>query len=332
MKTFRLYDRYNMRLCEEPLPTSGPGEVLLRVRSLGICGSDILWYSTAGIGGGQLKNPLIPGHEFMAETPEGTRVAVEPAIPCMKCEYCLKGHPNLCPHVKFSGHEGVDGALREYMAWPAENLFPIPDTFSNGEGVMLEPLGVAIHSLDLSHLRMGQTVGVFGCGPIGLLIIQLARLAGASRIIATDPLPHRVDAARSMGADLAVQVSPDTDNADLLHQTGTDFGLDICYDASGSRGAIATAFQLAAPGATIVLAGIPDDNHTEFQASVARRKGLTIKMVRRMKHTYPRAIELVRSGRVDVKSIISHHFPFDQAQTAFETAVRRDGLKIIIDF
>lgn len=331
MKTFRLYDRYDMRLCEEPLPTSSPNDVLLKVRCVGICGSDILWYSTAGIGGGQLKNPIIPGHEFMAETPDGTRVAVEPAIPCMQCEYCLKGHPNLCPNVKFSGHEDLDGALRENMTWPQANLFPLPDTMSNGEGVMLEPLGVAIHTLDLSHLRIGQTVGVFGCGPIGLLVIQLARLAGASRIIATDPLTHRVDAARALGADAAIQVAPDTDNADLLKQTSSEYGLDICFDTSGSRGAVATAFQLAAPGATIVLAGIPDDNHTEFQASIARRKGLTIKLVRRMKHTYPRAIELVRSGKVDVKSIISHHFPFDQAKLAFETAVRRDGLKVIID-
>jgi L-iditol 2-dehydrogenase len=331
MKTLRLYDRYKMHLCDEPLPTPGPDEDLLKVRAVGICGSDILWYSTAGIGGVQLHQPIIPGHEFMGVTSDGTRVAVEPAIPCMKCEYCLRGDPNLCPSVKFSGHEDLDGSLREYMNWPRANLFPIPDTISDGEGAMLEPLGVAIHTLNLSHIKFGQSVGIFGCGPIGLLLIQLARLAGASQIIATDPLQHRVEAARNFGADLAVQVDKASDNSDLIKHLKNEFGLDICFDASGSAGAVATAFNLAGPGASIILAGIPEDNQTGFSASIARRKGLTIKLVRRMKHTYPQSIELVKSGRVDVKSIISHHFPLEQAQLAFETAVRRDGLKVIID-
>src|SRR5512138_2751539 len=204
MKSVRLHGVGDLQIHEEPVPVAGEGEKLIRVKSVGVCGSDLHWFSEAGIGDAQLKHPLVLGHEFAGETEDGQRVAVEPALSCGHCEFCLHGNPNLCSSLVFTGHGVQDGALRECMPWSERNLFPIPDSLTYDDGAMLEPLGVAIHAVDLGKLKTGMTVGVFGCGPIGLLIIQVARLMGATDIIATDLLPHRVEAAKSLGAHHAL--------------------------------------------------------------------------------------------------------------------------------
>ena len=188
MKVLRLHGVHDLRLSDEPLPVPRQGERLLRVTSVGICGSDLHWYLEQGIGDARLTRPLVLGHEFAALTESGECVAVDPAIPCGECEFCRRGHPNLCSTVRFAGHGSVDGALCEYLAWDSKCLFPLPDGLTADDGAMLEPLGVAIHAVDLAHLKPGMTVGVFGCGPIGLLILQVARLAGAQVLIATDIL------------------------------------------------------------------------------------------------------------------------------------------------
>ena len=230
----------------------------------------------------------------------------------------------------FAGHDKTDGALREFMAWDEKCLFPISDSITDEEGVMLEPLGVAIHAVDLGHLKTGMIIGVFGCGPIGLLIIQLARLSGAATIVATDKLPHRVDAAKALGAH-HVYLTDGRPNASPVLAATSERGVDIAFEVAGEQGAVDDAFAAVIPGGKVVLAGIPGDDKTSFSASMARRKGLTIKLVRRMKHTYPRAIELVSKGLVDVRSIVTHHFPLTEALEAFRVAERREGLKIIIE-
>jgi len=277
-----------------------------------------------------LAYPLVLGHEFAGELEDGRRVAVDPAIPCRKCEWCLGGNPNLCPQVVFAGHDKTDGALQEYLAWDEQCFFPLPESLSFDDGVMLEPLGVAIHAVDLAHLKPGMTVGVFGCGPIGLLIIQLARLAGAANIVATDKLPHRVDAARALGADRALITDGKPDVSPILAAT-EGRGVDAAFETAGEQGAVDDAFAAAIPGGNLILVGIPAEDKTSFSASIARRKGLTIKLVRRMKNTYPRAIELVSRGLVDVRSIVTHHFPLEQADEAFRVAEKREGLKVIIE-
>jgi L-iditol 2-dehydrogenase len=246
----------------------------------------------------------------------GERVAIDPAIPCGRCDMCLRGHPNLCPTVRFAGHGVLDGGLREYMAWPTERLHPLPDTLTDADGAMLEPLGVALHSLDLAHLRLGMTVGVFGCGPIGLLLVQLAQLMGARAVYATEPLPHRRQAAEAYGASV------------VDDPAGLD--VDVAFEVAGTDPAVETAMVAAGPGARVVLVGIPDGDSTTFPASIARRKGLTIAMVRRMKDTYPRAIDLVRRGLVDVSTVVSARYGLDEAADAFETAVARRGLKVVV--
>jgi L-iditol 2-dehydrogenase len=308
------------------------------VKAVGVCGSDLHWFSEAGIGDAQLKHPLVLGHEFAGETEDGQRVAVEPALSCGHCEFCLQGNPNLCSSLVFAGHGVQDGALRECMPWKEKNLFRIPDSLTYADGAMLEPLGVAIHSVDLGKLKAGMTVGVFGCGPIGLLIIQLARRMGATNIVATDLLPHRVDAAKNLGAHHALLTEsgsgmeePASSTVEMIRAAAQGREMDVVFEAAGEQQAVDTAFDAVLPGGRVVLVGIPDKDRTSFRASTARRKGLTIKMVRRMKHTYPRAIDLVSKGLVDVRSLVTHRFPLEQTTEAFQVAARREGLKVMIE-
>jgi len=330
MKVIRLHASADLRLHDEPDPIPGAGEKLLQVKAVGICGSDIHWFSEGGIGDAVLERPLVLGHEFAGILENGQRVAVDPAIPCRQCEYCLHGHPNLCPEVHFAGHGDVDGALREVMAWEEKCLVPLPDSLTYADGAMLEPLGVALHAVDLAHLRVGMTVGVFGCGPIGLLIVQLAKLTGAKQIIATDKLAHRLEAAKAYGVNQALLAGDGHVGEEIQAATGGR-GVDVAFDAAGDQGAVDDAFAAVIPGGKVILVGIPDDDKTSFAASVARHKGLTIKLVHRMKHTYPRAIALVSQRLVDVSTLVTHRFPLAQAFEAFAVAERRDGLKVIVE-
>jgi L-iditol 2-dehydrogenase len=215
------------------------------------------------------------------------------------------------------------------MTWPHQCLYPLPDALTDIEGVMLEPLGVAIHAVDLGHIRAGMTVGVFGCGPIGLLVLQVARVAGAARLLATEKLPHRLEAARSLGA-LSFQANGSRESAEILEVT-RGRGVDVAFEATEDNGAAEAAVDAVKPGGRVVLIGIPTGDRTAFTASVARRKGLTIKLNRRMKHTYPRAIRLVESGLVDVRSLVTHRFPLTEFDQAFSVAQRRDGLKVVVE-
>ena len=327
MKVIRLHDVGDLRLHDEPVPTPKAGEALVRVTAIGVCGSDLHWFAEGGIGSLHLRQPLVLGHEMAGVTQDGVRVAIDPAIPCGQCEFCLEGNPNLCSAMHFAGNDVDDGSLREYMTWPTHCLFPIPDALSDADGAMLEPFGVAIHAMDLAHLRSGMTVGVFGCGPIGLMILQLAKRSGAIGLYATDVLPHRLDVARSYGAQTLLA---DGHEAAAILAATNKRGVDVAFEVAGVNEAVEAAVAAAKPGGKVMLVGIPADDRTAFNASAARRKGLTIKLVRRMKLTYPRAIRLVESGRVDVRSLVTARFPLEQAAQAFAVAARREGVKVVI--
>jgi L-iditol 2-dehydrogenase len=316
---------------EEERPAAGPGEALVRVEAVGLCGSDLHWYEEGGIGSARITRPVVPGHEMAGRTEEGRMVAVEPAIPCGHCALCLEGHPNLCPRIRFSGHGDLDGSLREWMAWPCPNLVPLPEGLTATDGAMLEPLGVAIHAVDLAHVRPGSCVGVFGAGPIGLFSLQVARAAGAARLVATDlaQRPHRLEAARALGAEAFA--AEDGREARAIRDGVGGLGLDVAIEAAGAQAAVDAAVESVRPGARVVLAGIPSDERTSVPVSSARRKGLTIVFVRRMKHTYPRAIALATAGRVDLRSVVTHRFPLAEAARAFEVAARREGLKVVVE-
>lgn len=334
MKSLRLHAVGDLRLHEEPIPEPGYDEVLIRVKAVGICASDLHWVKDGTTGDQTITTPVVLGHEFggVIESGDlkGTRVAVDPCVPCDTCEFCLRGDPNLCPDHYFAGQPPQDGALRQYMSWPLKAVIPIPDFISDEDAAVLEPLGVAIHTVDLGKIKPGMTVGVYGCGPIGLLVIQMARVAGASEIIATDILPHRLEAAAALGAHKTYLASPEgSERAPILANTHK-LGVDVAFEVAGENSAVETAVETVKPGGRVVLCGIPSINQTCFRASTARRKGLTILMVRRMKHTYPRAIKLVESGQVNLASVVSHQFPLEQALEAFKVAQHREGVKIIV--
>ena len=332
MKVLRLVGAQQVRLQDEPVPVPGPGEVLIRVGAVGICGSDLHWFAEAGIGDARLQQPLVLGHEFAGTIVSGPRqrerVAVDPAMPCGHCEFCLEGNPNLCLGVRFAGHDKQDGAMREYLAWPEQNLHSLPDALSFEDGAMLEPLGVALHAVNLAGLKAGMSVGIFGCGPIGLLILQLARASGADQILTSEVLPHRMEAARLMGAGLVWDASAGNEGAEMLAATHGR-GVDVAFEAAGVNAAVDSAVTAVKPGGKVILAGIPAEDRTSFSASTARRKGLTFMLVRRMKHTYPRSIRLVEKGIVDVRSLVTHCFSLEEGSKAFGLALERQGLKIM---
>jgi len=328
MLVARLHGAGDLRLHEESVPVAAPGHSLVRVSAVGMCGSDLHWYEDGGIGEARVGDrPLVLGHEFAGVIEggprHGERVAVDPNIACEACELCRLGHPNLCPQVEFAGNWTCDGGLREYVVWPTSLLVPLPDSLSDVDGALLEPLGVAIHAMDLGHLRIGMSVAVIGCGPIGLMLIQALRASGASQIVAADPLPHRRAAAARLGADEVHDSATWRGEMDGL-------GVDVAFEVGGTDAAVELALRAARPGARVVLVGIPADDRIGFPAGVARRKGLTLVMSRRMKNVYPRAISLVERGAVDLASLVTERFPLGEAPAALQKALSRRGLKTVI--
>ena len=329
----------DIRLDRIPVPQPAPDELLLRTRAVGICGSDLHFYVDGGTDRTAWGSPLILGHEIAAEVvdergraagfPAGRLVAVDPARPCTRCEWCRRGHTNLCPDVRFSGSPpDLHGALCEYITAAATNLYLVPSGFSPADTAILELLGVAIHILDLTDLQEGENVGVLGAGPLGLLLVQLSRHLGAGSVFAVDPLAYRGDAARELGADEA-----GTSHGAVSTWTAGR-GVDVVLEATNSADAVQQAAECVRIGGRLILAGIPATDEVSVSASLVRRKGLTLKAVRRMPpDVYPRAIGLVRSGAVDLQPLATHSCPLRETAAAFETQANcRDGvIKSVIE-
>jgi L-iditol 2-dehydrogenase len=331
MRAARLYGAGDLRVADEPEPAAEPGQELLRVTAVGICGSDLHWWDEAGIGDAVITRPLVLGHEaagvIEAGPRRGTRVAIDPAIACGRCRPCLDGYRNLCLNIRFAGHGDQDGAMRELLAWPSDLLHPLPDSVTDTDGALLEPLGVAIHALDLGHVRLGARVAVVGCGPIGLLLIAVLRTAGARHIAAFEPLPHRREAALRYGADVCLR--PDILPRDLRELVGE--GADTVFEMAGTADAVTLSMAAARPGGRVVLGGIPSDDRITFEAATARRKGLTIAMVRRMNDVYGRAIALAAAGSFSLAPLVTDRFGLASAGPAFGIAAKRKGLKVVIE-
>lgn len=323
MRAARLHAPADLRVTQESDPTPREGSTLVKVGAVGLCGSDLHWFVDGGIGDARIDQPTIPGHEIGGVALDGPyagqTVAVDPAIPCLNCERCHEGWPNLCPHVKFAGHGDTDGGMAELMSWPTSRLTPMPEGMDAEDAAVLEPLGVAIHAWDLGHVRLGDRVAIVGAGPIGLLLAQLARHALASHVAVVEPLAHRRDAALAQGAD-AVHAPDDLQASDF----------DVVFEVCGNPAPVLEAMTLARGGGRVVLVGIPDEDETRFPAALVRRKGLTIAVVRRMPEVYDRAVALVTRGIVDVKAVVSHRFDLASASEAFTFATSREGLKVLI--
>ena len=306
MLAARVHGPRDLRVERVPHPGEpGRGQALLRVKATGICGSDLHSYADARIGDTVVKEPLTLGHEFSAVVEAvgantldgnhqplqpGTRVAVDPAQPCHHCELCEHGHPNLCCNLAFCGNYPYGGSFCEWMHMPARSCFPVPKTIDNTEAALLEPLGVALHAVDLSKLRVGSSLAIIGMGPIGLMCLQMARLAGADPIFATDKFPWRLKLAAKYGA-IPIRCDAE-DPVQRVAKETRDRGVDVAIEAAWADESVAQAAEMARLGGRVVLVGIPGDDHVALKASTARRKGLTIVLSRRMKHVYPRAIRL----------------------------------------
>lgn len=347
MLAARLYGPRDIRIDTIPLPGDpAPDEILLKVTAVGVCGSDLHTYLDARIGDTAVQSPLVLGHEFggvvaavgaNARDGEdqplrvGQRVAVDPATPCWRCEMCEAGHPNLCRRLHFCGLYPDDGSLREYMLVRARDCFPVPDSISDAGAALLEPLGVALHAVDLGKLRVARSVAVLGCGPIGLLIVRMARLSGADPVYAFDRFPWRAAKAKAWGATETWTL--ERDPVEVMHEVTRGRGIDVVFEAAWADHSIAQAAEIARLGGRVVLVGIPSDDRIEMKHSTARRKGLTIMMSRRMKHTYPRTIQLAASGTIALDDMISHRFPLAEANAAFALNVDYpEGIqKVVID-
>ena len=338
MRAVQLTGPGNLELREVGEPGApGEGDVLVEILSVGICGSDLHMYATGMIGGIELQEPAILGHEFSARILEvgagavdehgnpllpGMRVAVEPHVACGQCECCLEGNPNLCPHHYFYGVFPTPGALCERMVVKARNCFPLPDDLGNDAGALLEPLGVAIHSIRLAKVQVGDTVSVIGCGPIGLLTGRLALLAGASRVVAFDFHPWRVDLARKWGMEASCV---EGDQAVAMVMEATDGrGVDVAIEAAWADHSVQQSAEMAKCGGRLVLVGISPEDQITLRHATARRKGLTIKVARRMKHTYHRAMDLASGEvpRVVLEDLVSHVNSLDQTMEAFTANAR----------
>jgi L-iditol 2-dehydrogenase len=342
-----LYGPRDMRVEQVPCPGApGPGMVRLRVTAVGVCGSDLHTYMDGRIGDWVVETPLVLGHEFGAVVeavgPDaydgnfqpllpGTRVAVDPAQPCGRCEMCEQGHPNLCHRLHFCGLYPDGGSLCEYMLMPAHTCFPVSDRIDDAGAALLEPLGIALHAIDLAKLHVADSVAILGAGPIGLLCLQVAKLAGAAPIYVVDQFPWRLELATRLGA-IPINFAEEDPVKAVMAATGGR-GVDVGIEAAWADHSIQQAADMARMGGRLVLVGIPGIDKLEMKHSTARRKGLTIRVSRRMKHVYPRAIKLVENGSVDLLNIVSHRFPLSQTPEAYalNVAYAEEVNKIVID-
>ena len=315
-----LHGPHDARVSPYNLREGADDETLIDVAAVGLCGSDLHYYKDGGIGSALVSQPFVPGHEFggyLCEDVEelglerGALVAVDPNRSCGVCEYCRRGFPNLCPYVKFIGAPPFDGAMTQRIWVPRSQIVPLPDGFSPLEAVMLEPLGVAIHAVDLAKPALLENVALLGCGPIGLLILQVLKVAGAGDVLAVDPQPHRREMAARLGA---AWTGPDIP---ALREVTEREGAPLVVEATNAPEGFRDAVLAARIGGRIVMVGIPDGDSYTLPAAETRRRGLKIKFARRMGEVYPRAIELVAQRKVDVASMVTHELGLDEAPDAF---------------
>jgi L-iditol 2-dehydrogenase len=338
MKSACLTGLGKLELLEIPTPKiEAPDDVLVRVKSCGICGSDIHYYREGRIGDARCKYPHFMGHEpsgVVEAAPKdspfkaGDRVAIEPGHPCGECEWCKAELFNLCPKVRFLASPGMPGAFQEHLVVKASQLFKIPDSISFDEAAVLEPLGVAYHIIaELAELQFGETIAVFGAGPIGLLTLAFAKYSGASAAYITDPLDYRLEFAEAYaGADGTIDPSS-FDVADSIMELTNGRGVDVAVDAAGTQQSIDHAMACAAIGGRTLLAGIPEVDIIEYDPHIIRRKELRIFNVRRSNKALEQCIPLIEEACMDLKPYTTHTFKLDQVAEAFDTvANHKDGV------
>ena len=342
MKAVKWFAPHDMRVVDVDMPEPKPHEALIRVESTGICGSDIHYYADGHIGKTVCTKPIILGHEYAGIVDRvgdqadaslvGKRVAVEPGIPCGICELCRSGHYNVCPDLSFPGGPPNDGAFCEFMAVHAGFCFPVPESVPADVAALIEPLAVAVHTVELGAVRPGDTVGVLGLGPIGLLTAQVAKIAGARAVFGTDLEAYRVEAAARWGVDAAFNAR-ERDTVEEIMRLTNGRGVDVALDCARSTLTPGLVCRVARRAGRGVLTGISGEAEGVFPVDIARRKELTVTWCRRFRFNYPTAIHLAATGAVDLRSLITHSFPLERTQEGFELVCgMADGvLKVSID-
>lgn len=328
----------------------GPHEVRVRVSRIGVCGSDVHYYLHGRIGKFVVEGPLVLGHEVsgvvdavgpgVTRVKVGDRVALEPGYPCRRCAYCKSGMYNLCPEMTFMATPPVNGALSEYVLWPDDFTFPVPDSVSDDAAALLEPLAVGVWAARKGQVKTGDSVAVFGAGPIGCTSIQAAKAAGATTLIAVDLEDFRLDLARRVGAthtfnarhgdpiQFIRELTATRDGVPLSHA-----GVDVAFETGGSLPTTRMTLAAPKPGGTVVLVGLPPDPEVSLDIVGAASREVVIKGVFRYANCYPAAIQLVAGGQVDLDALVTHRYAFDQTPEAFEFADRdkKTSMKVMID-
>ncbi|MDR1797249.1 MAG: NAD(P)-dependent alcohol dehydrogenase [Clostridiales Family XIII bacterium] len=330
-----------MEFVERPVPSPADDEVLVKLEYVGVCGSDLHYYELGAIGDFVVEPPFVLGHECagtvveigkgVTDLKKGDRVALEPGITCGKCEFCKTGRYNLCPDVIFFATPPVDGVFQEYVAHKADLCFKLPDNVSTLEGALIEPLAVGFHAANQSGGIVGQTAVVMGAGCIGLMSLLALKARSVSTVVVVDVMPKRLDKALEIGADAAINAKEKDVTAEILNLTGGK-GADVVIDAAGSEATFEQGVDCLKKGGTLVFVGYTPDEQAKFPVNVALNKELDLKTVFRYRNIYPMAIEAVAGGKIDLKSIVTKIYPFDDVKLGMDESVKNkaDIVKSVI--
>ena len=319
-----------IELEDRPVPEPGPGQVLVEVSAVGVCGSDVHYFVEGRIGDFVVEAPLVLGHEASGvvralgpgarRLSAGQRVAMEPGVPCRRCRACRSGQYNLCPDVTFFATPPVDGAFARYVVHDEDFCYPIPDHMSDDAGALLEPLSVGIWASRKARTGLGDRVLVTGAGPIGLVATAVARAAGAAEVIVTDAQPARLPLATKLGA---TEVLDARSSADAV----VEIGADVLIECSGSVAALDTGLRGVREGGRAVIVGMSAETHIPVPISYVQRKEIELTGTFRYANTYPAAIALASSGAVRLDDLVSGHYGLAEVADALQ-AGRRDPLAV----
>lgn len=342
MKAIVAHGANDLRVDEHGVSAPEPGEVLVKMEAGGICGSDLHYYNHGGFGTVRLREPMILGHEVAGRIVAlgsgvekfeiGQRVAVSPSRPCGSCEFCARAMQNHCMDMRFYGSAmpfpHIQGAFREKLIVDARQC-AAADGLSAGEAAMAEPLSVVLHAANRAGDLMGKRVLVTGCGPIGMLCILVARAAGAIEVVATDVAPFTLNRAREIGADATHNVA---EVPDALNMYGANKGrFDVLFECSGVASALAGAIPAMRPGAIVMQLGLGGDMTLPMQAMTA--KEIELRGSFRFHAEFFTAVEMMQRGQIDVRSLITHTYPLEEAIPAFDMASdRSQAVKVQIAF
>lgn len=344
MKAMKLTGIRKMEMMEVPTPAIiNETDVLIRMKTLGVCGSDIHYYVSGKIGSQVVKYPFAVGHEGagqveavgkgVSSVKPGDRIAIEPAMPCWKCDQCKAGRPHTCRNLKFLGCPGqAEGSLSEFIVMPETSCIKIPDEMTYDEAAISEPLAIGVYAVKQSIPMEGAKVGILGFGPIGMSVLLPALALGAKEVYVTDKIDERLQIAINSGA--VMTANPDRE--DVVKKIGAEVPelLDVVFECCGQQEAIDNAVDLLKPGGKLMVIGIPEFERWTFQVDKSRHKELCIQHVRRQNEALQPALDMMAEGRVSVDSMTTHRFGFDRSKEAFDlVAGYKDGvMKAMIDF